>query len=189
MVKTKSVYTPIDRKNDGIRILATRFRGRGLPTRRYDVWMPSLGPSERLLRAGQAQKITWAKFSREYRHELFMNSSLDKANQTIKNHGQKFTLRLLQALPLRMPPPSTFALLSSKWLERTKTATRCFSESNARPKTQREVSEPGPPPRAGSKLWHTPKHTVHYPDTARSIREAIFARGQPDFHGTRQGQG
>src|SRR5271157_3098431 len=60
MVKTKSVYTPIDRKNDGIRILATRFRGRGLPTRRYDVWMPSLGPSERLLRKGQAEKITWA---------------------------------------------------------------------------------------------------------------------------------
>jgi uncharacterized protein YeaO (DUF488 family) len=30
MVRTKSVYTPIDRKNDGIRILATRFRGSGL---------------------------------------------------------------------------------------------------------------------------------------------------------------
>jgi uncharacterized protein YeaO (DUF488 family) len=75
MVKTKSVYTRIDRKNDGIRILATRFRGRGLPTRLYDVWMPSLGPSERLLRAGKAQKITWAKFSRQYRHELFTSET------------------------------------------------------------------------------------------------------------------
>jgi len=101
VIKTKSVYTPIDRKNDGIRILATRFRGRGLPKRLYDVWMPSLGPSERLLRDGQAQKLTWAKFSRQYRHELFMDSSLDKANRTIKNHGQKFTLRLLQALARR----------------------------------------------------------------------------------------
>ena len=101
MVRTKSVYTPIDRKNDGIRILATRFRGRGLPKRLYDVWMPSLGPSERLLRDGQAQRLTWAKFSREYRHELFMDGSLDKANRTIKNHGQKFTLRLLQSLAKR----------------------------------------------------------------------------------------
>jgi uncharacterized protein YeaO (DUF488 family) len=101
MVKTKSVYTPIERKRDGIRILATRFRGRGLPKRLYDVWMPSLGPSERLLRNGQAQKITWATFSRQYRRELFMDGSLDKANRTIKNHGQKFTLRLLQALAKR----------------------------------------------------------------------------------------
>ena len=58
-------------------------------------------PSERLLRDGQAQRLTWAKFSREYRHELFMDGSLDKANRTIKNHGQKFTLRLLQSLAKR----------------------------------------------------------------------------------------
>ena len=32
-----------------LRILATRFRGRGMPTTRYDVWMPSLAPTERTL--------------------------------------------------------------------------------------------------------------------------------------------
>jgi len=32
---------------------------------------------------------------------LFSASALDKANRTIKNHGQKFTLRLLQALGAR----------------------------------------------------------------------------------------
>ena len=53
---------------------------------------------------------------------------------------------------------------------------------------RREVSEPGPPARGGSILWHTPKQTVHYPDTARSIPATTFARGQPDFHGTPQGQ-
>ena len=41
----KSVYSPTA-ENDGLRILATRFRGRGMPTNLYDVWMPSLGPSE-----------------------------------------------------------------------------------------------------------------------------------------------
>ena len=50
MIKTKSVYSPIDRKRDGLRILATRFRGRYLPVSRYDIWMPNLGPSETLFK-------------------------------------------------------------------------------------------------------------------------------------------
>jgi len=49
MIRTKSVYSPNERKKDGLRILATRFRGRGLPVNRYDVWMANLAPSERLL--------------------------------------------------------------------------------------------------------------------------------------------
>jgi uncharacterized protein YeaO (DUF488 family) len=70
-LKVKSVSSPVNRKRDGLRILATRFRGRGLPASRYDVWMPSLGPSERLLKRAQAGDITWAAFAREYRRELF----------------------------------------------------------------------------------------------------------------------
>jgi uncharacterized protein YeaO (DUF488 family) len=69
MIRTKSVYSPIDRKRDGLRILATRFRGRYMPVNRYDVWMPNLAPG-----------------------------TIDKRNRVIKNHGQKFTLRLLQRL-------------------------------------------------------------------------------------------
>lgn len=98
MVRTKSVWSPIDRKRDGIRILATRFRGRGMPTSRYDIWMPSLAPSERLLRNVQAGRISWARFVREYRRELFMDGPVDARNRTIKNHGQKFTLRLIKRL-------------------------------------------------------------------------------------------
>lgn len=98
MIRTKSVFSPVDHKKDGLRILATRFRGRGMPTGRYDVWMPSLGPSERLLRDRQAERISWAHFVREYRRELFMDGPIDARSVTIKNHGQKFTLRLLKAL-------------------------------------------------------------------------------------------
>src|SRR5262245_40292669 len=98
MVTTKSVWSSIDRKRDGIRILATRFRGRGMPTTRYDVWMPSLAPSERLLRNGQADRITWGEFVREYRRELFMDGPIDARSRTIKNHGRKFTLRLIKRL-------------------------------------------------------------------------------------------
>lgn len=98
MLSTKSVRTAIDRDGDGLRILVARFRGHGVPRSRYDVWMPSLGPSERTLRAMQSGSITWAQFSREYRNELFLDGPVDKRSRTIKNHGQKFTLRLLKKL-------------------------------------------------------------------------------------------
>jgi uncharacterized protein YeaO (DUF488 family) len=98
VLKTKSVWSPIDRKRDGLRILATRFRGRGMPVSRYDVWMPSLGPSERLLKSILASRITWPRFLREFRRELFMEGPIDSRSATIKNHGQKFTLRLIKRL-------------------------------------------------------------------------------------------
>ena len=103
MLKTKSVSSPIHRKGDGLRILATRFRGRGLPKSRYHVWMASLGPSERLLKAIQQGGMSWARFAREYRAELLMSGRIDARSATIKNHGQKFTLRLIGALA-RMGP-------------------------------------------------------------------------------------
>src|SRR4051812_38555409 len=101
MIKTKSISTTIDRKSDGLRILATRFRGRGMGTTRYDVWMPSLGPSERTFRAFLAGRISCAEFSRVYRAELKMDGPVDARCATIKNHGQKFTLRLLKRLGRR----------------------------------------------------------------------------------------
>lgn len=100
MLKTKSVGSPIE-PGDGLRILATRFRGRGLPKDRYDVWMANLGPSEELLRAALGGEISWAEFARRYRDELFGDSAVDASNRTIKNRGQKFTLRLLKHLASR----------------------------------------------------------------------------------------
>jgi len=98
MIRTKSVYSPIDQRKDGLRVLATRVRGRGLPAKRYDVWMANLAPSESLLYATRNGVIGWGEFSRRYRKELKEGGSIDKRNRNIKNHGQKFTLRLLQTL-------------------------------------------------------------------------------------------
>ena len=100
-VKTKCVKSPIDRENDGLRILATRFRGRGMKSTRYDIWMPNLAPSEVLLKSYDSEKIAWSEFTRRYRRELFEGGTIDARNRTIKNHGQKFTLRLLQKLAKR----------------------------------------------------------------------------------------
>jgi uncharacterized protein YeaO (DUF488 family) len=98
VLKTKSVWTAIDREGDGLRILVARFRGHRMPTSRYDVWMPSLGPSERTLREMQKGKVTWAQFAKRYRSELFLDGPIDARSRTIKNHGQKFTLRLVGRL-------------------------------------------------------------------------------------------
>lgn len=97
MLKTKSVKSPKAR-SDGLRILVARFRGRGLPADRYDVWMPSLGPSERLLRSYLDGRIDWRRFGKRYREQLFAPGAVDGENRTIKDHGQKFTLRLIRHL-------------------------------------------------------------------------------------------
>jgi uncharacterized protein YeaO (DUF488 family) len=98
MFKTKSVHSKIEPESDGLRILVARGRGRGLPGNRYDVWMANLGPSEQLRDAILAGKISWKEYSRRYLEELRASDGIDRRNKQIKNHGQKFTLRLLQYL-------------------------------------------------------------------------------------------
>lgn len=98
MFKTKSVHTKIEPRKDGLRILAARGRGRGLARDRFDVWMANLGPSEELRDAILAGQISWPEYSRRYLEDLRESGPLDRRNKRIKNHGQKFTLRLLQHL-------------------------------------------------------------------------------------------
>jgi uncharacterized protein YeaO (DUF488 family) len=100
MLRTRSVHSPATAA-DGLRVLATRFRGRGLPASKYDVWMPSLGPSEKLLKAVVAGKIDWKIFAKRYREELYLDGPIDDRSDTIKNHGQKSTLRLIKALGVK----------------------------------------------------------------------------------------
>jgi uncharacterized protein YeaO (DUF488 family) len=69
-----------------------------MPANRYDVWMPSLGPSEQLLEAVQTGAISWSRLVRSFTQELFMDGPVDARSRSIKNHGQKFTLRLIKRL-------------------------------------------------------------------------------------------
>ncbi len=101
--RTKSVYSPIEPGRDGLRVLATRYRGRGLPGSRYDVWMANLGPSEKLLRARLAGRLSAHQFKVRYRKEILGTDERDARNPGIRNRGQKFTLRLLKEIARRMP--------------------------------------------------------------------------------------
>ena len=101
-ITTKSISSPVEAK-DGLRVLVARFRGHRVPKSRYDLWLPSLGPSEELLREFLDGKITWAKFSREYGRELWLDGGADERNHTVKNHGQKGLLRMLKYLARKQP--------------------------------------------------------------------------------------
>ena len=100
-LKTKSVWTEIE-PGDGLRILATRFRGRAMPTSRYDVWMANLGPSEPLVRAMLGGRIAFADYAREYRGELFMAGAIDERNATIKASESLLTLRISKDMFYRL---------------------------------------------------------------------------------------
>ena len=54
--------------------------------------------SEQLLKAVQAEKITWSAFTRDFKKELVLDGPVDSRNKTNKNHGQKSTLRLIKAM-------------------------------------------------------------------------------------------
>ena len=100
-LKTKSVWTSIDAKRDGLRILATRSHGTLLPKTRYDAWMPNLGPSEKLLGDLLGERISWTQFVRGYKMELISDAGPNPKNDRQRSHGQKPTLHLIKVLAKR----------------------------------------------------------------------------------------
>lgn len=102
-IRTKSVTETMDRDHDGLRILASRHTPRGVRKTRWNVWMANLAPSEPLLAQFRAKKISWKEFSKRYEAELFEPAAMDSKNLKSKNHGQKFTLRLIKELARRQP--------------------------------------------------------------------------------------
>lgn len=65
----KSVYGPRE-KSDGKRILVMTLWPRGVKKGKVDVWMKELGTPRDLIRRWKAGKVTWARFSSEYRRSL-----------------------------------------------------------------------------------------------------------------------
>jgi uncharacterized protein YeaO (DUF488 family) len=95
-ITTKSLAEPIDHARDGLRILASRFRGHRVAKAQYDVWMASLGPSDPLLAKFREGAFTWAQFRSQYRREMLQGFGYEEPNHTLRNCGQKFTIRLLK---------------------------------------------------------------------------------------------
>ncbi|MEA3186775.1 MAG: hypothetical protein QOD99_605 [Chthoniobacter sp.] len=51
----------------------------------------------------EAGELEWKDYVSQYKAELFLSDDIDAGNRTIKNHGQKFTLRLVKELARRQP--------------------------------------------------------------------------------------
>jgi uncharacterized protein YeaO (DUF488 family) len=127
MILQKAVSDSIEPEKDGLRILVSRFRGRGRDQDRYDVWMASLAPSEQLIHDLKEREIDWTGFSRRYRDEIFCGGEVDDRNSSVKNHGQKFTLRLLREMGARqnvtllchccIESPECHRLMLARWIE------------------------------------------------------------------------
>lgn len=74
-IRTKRWDEPAD-PADGLRILITRFRPRGLPKSQetWDIWIPDLGPSKELLAAFKGKTghppIPWSAYRSAYLMEM-----------------------------------------------------------------------------------------------------------------------
>lgn len=68
MIKTKSIYDPKS-KDDGIRVLVTRYWPRGIKKEEKDYWFRDLGPDVELIRKWKAGEVAWDKFKKSYKDE------------------------------------------------------------------------------------------------------------------------
>lgn len=93
MIKTKSIYNPIEKK-DGLRVLITRYYPRGVKREKYDIWVRELAPSAELLKRYKKSEIKWNDFTSTLLSELQNNLDSIKAIQDLqnKNHMQDITL-------------------------------------------------------------------------------------------------
>lgn len=73
LIKCKSIYAPIE-KDDGIRILITRYHPRGIDRSEYCLWLNTLAPSKELLKQWKNGEITWDEFERKL---LFMLNDIE----------------------------------------------------------------------------------------------------------------
>jgi len=88
MVKTKSVYDPVE-ESDGDRILVSRYWPRGLSKERLSLTehMEELAPSTELLRDWKARSISWGEYKRRYHQEMSVRQQRIKELAKRANRG------------------------------------------------------------------------------------------------------
>lgn len=69
MLLTKSLYKNLD-KNDGMRILVTRYYPRGVKRENFNEWIRELAPSKELLLSFKNGKIDEEEYEKIFRKEM-----------------------------------------------------------------------------------------------------------------------
>ncbi|TMI12390.1 DUF488 family protein [Candidatus Bathyarchaeota archaeon] len=93
-IKTKSIFQPPNRE-DGIRILITRFYPRGVERTRFDEWAISLAPSQELLFSYRNGNKNWSSFKRSFLIELRDNVESIEAIHVLNEVSRKQNVTLL----------------------------------------------------------------------------------------------
>lgn len=91
MVKTKSVYDEPSRQ-DGIRVLVTRYWPRGVRKEAKDYWIKELAPSRGLIKEWKSGKISWGEFRRRYQQEYKAEGKaehLERVKGILREEGRK----------------------------------------------------------------------------------------------------
>ncbi len=68
MIRIKSIYDPVS-KDDGVRVLVTRYWPRGVRKEKAGCWLKELGTEPQLIKVWKAGKIGWEEFEKRYRAE------------------------------------------------------------------------------------------------------------------------
>lgn len=82
LIKVKSIYKPKD-KEDGTRILITRFYPRGVRKDHFDQWMRELAPSKDLLKDYKTGEINQSQFTRQFLKQIHVDNESKLAIQTL----------------------------------------------------------------------------------------------------------
>ncbi len=94
MIKIKSVYDPVS-KDDGERVLVTRYWPRGVKKEKAGRWLKGLGTAPDLIKKWKAGELGWDRFAKSYRQE-FKGDEKKKAygelKEIIRNSGGNVTI-------------------------------------------------------------------------------------------------
>ena len=87
----KNAYAPAARA-DGLRLLVTRFKPRGIGKADYHLWLRDLAPSAALVKGFHAGTVDWRAFAKRYRGEVQRHKSLLRTLRLMSDEGRPLTL-------------------------------------------------------------------------------------------------
>ena len=93
MIRMKSIYAA-KTKEDGRRILITRYYPRGVKKEHFDDWIRELAPSKELLKQYKEGKISWNKFEKKFLIQMNDEESAMKL-QVLSTQAKKEPITLL----------------------------------------------------------------------------------------------
>lgn len=94
MIKTKSIYRPKE-KEDGIRILVTRFYPRGVRKDHFDQWLRELAPSKDLLKQYKAGNLSKEQFTVQFLDQISSDGTSRAAIREISEMAKITNVTLL----------------------------------------------------------------------------------------------